>query len=96
MGKKKDFWDLADSTILGRSKKTELLQIARKEHGQVEIEELMSDDGRKLFIRHNPNSKPYFNSTNDMVDWARWTWNPVTGCFHNCGYCYARDIANRF
>lgn len=36
MGKKKDFWELADSTILGRTKKTELLQIARKEHGQVE------------------------------------------------------------
>jgi protein gp37 len=40
------------------------------------------------------NSK--FNYTNDMVDWARWTWNPVTGCEHNCIYCYARDIANRF
>jgi protein gp37 len=31
-----------------------------------------------------------------MVDWAWWTWNPVTGCWHGCSYCYARDIANRF
>jgi protein gp37 len=37
-----------------------------------------------------------FNQTNEQVDWARWTWNPVTGCEHNCIYCYARDIANRF
>jgi pyruvate-formate lyase-activating enzyme len=25
-----------------------------------------------------------------------WSWNPVTGCLHDCPYCYARDIANRF
>jgi protein gp37 len=43
-----------------------------------------------------PSSNPTFNQTNDNVDWARWTWNPVTGCEHNCVYCYARDIANRF
>lgn len=32
----------------------------------------------------------------DNIEWARWSWNPVTGCKHNCPYCYARDIANRF
>jgi len=32
----------------------------------------------------------------DSIEWARWSWNPVTGCLHNCPYCYARDIANRF
>jgi protein gp37 len=41
-------------------------------------------------------AKPKFNRTNEQVDWARWTWNPVTCCEHNCIYCYARDIANRF
>lgn len=30
------------------------------------------------------------------IDWADSTWNPVTGCLHNCEYCYARGIANRF
>lgn len=35
-----------------------------------------------------------FNSTNDSVDWANWTWNPVTGCEHGCKFCYAREIAN--
>lgn len=37
-----------------------------------------------------------FNQVNDNIGWARWSWNPVTGCLHNCDYCYARDIANRF
>jgi protein gp37 len=32
---------------------------------------------------------------NDSIEWAQWSWNPVTGCLHNCPYCYARDIANR-
>lgn len=38
-----------------------------------------------------------FNSQKgDSIEWARWSWNPVTGCLHGCKYCYARDIANRF
>lgn len=37
-----------------------------------------------------------FNQVNDNIGWARWSWNPVTGCLHNCPYCYARDIAERF
>lgn len=35
-----------------------------------------------------------FNQTNDSVDWANWTWNPITGCLHGCKFCYAREIAN--
>lgn len=30
------------------------------------------------------------------IDWCDSTWNPVTGCFHDCEYCYARGIAERF
>ena len=30
------------------------------------------------------------------IDWCDTTWNPVTGCFHECDYCYARRIAERF
>ena len=33
---------------------------------------------------------------NDSIEWALWSWNPITGCQHNCPYCYARDIAERF
>lgn len=30
------------------------------------------------------------------IEWCDYTWNPVTGCKHNCPYCYARKIAGRF
>ncbi len=30
------------------------------------------------------------------IDWAQYSWNPVTGCQHDCDYCYARRIAERF
>ena len=30
------------------------------------------------------------------IEWCDQTWNPVTGCYHNCPYCYARRIAKRF
>lgn len=33
---------------------------------------------------------------NTKIDWCDSTWNPVTGCFHDCEYCYARRIAERF
>lgn len=62
---------------------------------QESVQVLQLEDGRKLYIVHS-DTKSQFNSTNEMVDWAWWTWNPVTGCWHGCPYCYARDIANRF
>ena len=30
------------------------------------------------------------------IEWCDSTWNPVTGCYHGCEYCYARSMANRF
>lgn len=30
------------------------------------------------------------------IEWCDMTWNPVTGCYHGCEYCYARRIAERF
>jgi protein gp37 len=68
----------------------ELFPDARLEK-TIETLKLKGGDG---FIIRNPNSEPIFNKTNEMVDWASWTWNPLTGCWHNCDYCYARAIAN--
>lgn len=33
---------------------------------------------------------------NTKIDWCDATFNPVTGCYHGCEYCYARRIAERF
>ncbi len=40
--------------------------------------------------------KRFNEQKNGSIAWAHYSWNPVTGCLHNCPYCYARDIANRF
>lgn len=53
---------------------------------------VITDKGKKTKIAKP--KKVVFNKTNDSVDWASWTWNPVTGCNHGCTFCYAREIAN--
>lgn len=30
------------------------------------------------------------------IDWADATWNPITGCHHECPYCYAEKMTRRF
>lgn len=30
------------------------------------------------------------------IEWCDVSWNPVSGCYHACPYCYARAMANRF
>lgn len=45
---------------------------------------------------HGTLSLNKMNEVNENIEWAAFSWNPITGCLHNCAYCYARDIANRF
>jgi len=70
-------------------KKKEIVKEAKK--NPFEIEKLESG----LFVAHatNPKYNPSFNATNDNIEWAKWSWNPVTGCLHGCEYCYARAKA---
>lgn len=51
---------------------------------------------RTRILSQTYSSDKTFNETNDNIEWAAWSWNPITGCLHDCRYCYARDIANRF
>lgn len=30
------------------------------------------------------------------IEWCDHTWNPITGCRHNCEYCYAKRMVARF
>jgi len=48
--------------------------------------EVLAVDGSKKFNRQD----------NNNIEWAQWSWNPITGCKHGCEFCYARDIAARF
>jgi protein gp37 len=36
------------------------------------------------------------NPTEDdnAIDWARWSFSPITGCRHNCPYCYIYDFVS--
>lgn len=36
------------------------------------------------------------NDARKTIGWCDKTWNPVTGCYHKCPYCYAQNIAHRF
>jgi protein gp37 len=47
----------------------------------------------KEFAYPAPTGPALFNTTNEHISWAGFSWNPVTGCLHGCKYCYAREIA---
>jgi protein gp37 len=59
-----------------------------------EWESLPADGAVELF---QAKSDATFNKQDTTsIEWAQWSWNPITGCKHDCPYCYARDIAQRF
>ncbi len=38
------------------------------------------------------NPIPFNKQDTTAIEWAQFSWNPVTGCLHGCPYCYARNI----
>lgn len=74
----------------------------RGEYATVEAWQAMAPDEQTAFLGLR-DTQAKFNKQGDTADdsmgnieWAQWSWNPITGCLHECPYCYARDIAERF
>lgn len=90
--------------ISGADHKT--VGVARKrleETGEIpQLETSVGADGKERPRRPKAQEREHtFNATNEKIEWAKWTWNPYTGCLGPggegiCEYCYACDIANRF
>jgi ParB/RepB/Spo0J family partition protein len=58
----------------------------------------LSPDVRTALLNPDPalvKRQEFNRQGNDDIDWAQWSWNPESGCRHDCPYCYARDIAVR-
>jgi hypothetical protein len=76
-----------------QSEEVPLFELKAPEPVKQGNETFTDDKGRVLHIVHSDNKQSKFNETNESIDWAWWSWNPITGCNHGCPYCYARDIA---
>ena len=62
-----------------------------------EWETLSNDERREYLQPHNFQTDAQFNKQDTTgIEWAQWSWNPITGCRHDCPYCYARDIAEHY
>lgn len=75
----------------------------RRKQAELEKDWITVDDWQTLDqaeqsrILTQPNLSPKgMNQVNENIEWALYSWNPITGCLHGCDYCYARDIAERF
>lgn len=55
--------------------------------------QLSKEERNLLLVPSNEDGGTFNRQENDAIEWAQWSWNPVTGCKHDCPYCYARDIA---
>lgn len=79
-----------------RAEENALMRIS-KLRSNVSLEEwkTLNEEEKDLLIVPSKGEGGIFNKQESKdIEWAQWSWNPVTGCLHNCSYCYARDIAN--
>lgn len=80
LDEKKPYWTIDEWATLSEKNRERIIRVA-----------LEAESGRTFNRQDQPE-----NDSMGNIEWARWSWNPVTGCKHDCPYCYARDIADRF
>lgn len=52
----------------------------------------LNDAERAMLQEPTPGEGGTFNQQKgDSIEWAQWSWNPVTGCKHDCPYCLSGD-----
>lgn len=88
------------ATVTAKTISDEIVRFtAEKDKNWITLEEwaALSKDDKIRALEIKPDHSAQFNyQDTDNIEWARWSWNPVTGCNHGCPYCYARDISERF
>ena len=93
-----DFDESERQEMLTKQRESESArQQVNKMRQNISLEEwkVLSPAEKEEIIVPIPGDGGVFNKQDSAdIEWAQWSWNPVTGCLHSCSYCYARDIAN--
>jgi hypothetical protein len=88
---------VAESLYRDRQKETEEAQarVARlKEYCSLDEWKSLDQAARDFLLSPEGTTPTDFNKqTNTAIEWAMWSINPISGCEHDCSYCYAREIA---
>jgi len=64
--------------------------------GEISVSRQADQIKKRLPPKTPPKQKFNKSSESERIEWAKWTWNPVTGCKHGCKYCYARDFTKLY
>jgi len=76
-----------------RAEENALMRIS-KLRSNVSLEEwkTLNEEEKDLLMVPSKGEGGVFNKQKSKdIEWAQWTWNPVTGCLHNCSYCLSGD-----
>jgi len=88
----------AQAKAAAMRKQEEAEERARRLYEYVSLDEWreLDDATKAVLLPPDPahvTAGQFNKQDNAAIEWAQWSWNPITGCEHNCPYCYARDIA---
>lgn len=97
-------WQSAMETAAAAKREAEVAKQREAEAAAAKVERLrancaldewkqLSDAEKEELLNPEPFAATFNEQKNADIEWAQWSWNPVTGCKHECSYCYARQIA---